>query len=851
MDRFRKLTVVAATTVLLVSGGVAAAQGAAATPASTSGRFLVQFTPGARAQGMASLNQAGAKVVLDVSHYRVAAVTMPTGRVDALRRSPGIGFVEPDPVRHLMSDQIDPNAQITPYGVTMTQADQVHANQPASKKVCIIDSGYFLGHVDLPTTNVTGTDTDVGPWAQDGLGHGTHVAGIIAALNNSTGVVGVDPGVSLHIVRVFNDNGDFYASTLMDALGNCEAAGANVVNMSLGGAEPSVLEQEAFDTAYQAGILSVAAAGNSGDTSTSYPAGYDSVVSVAAVDSTGGIADFSQANPDVELAAPGVEVLSTHPNVHQIGTLTSGPATWQGVPLIGAPLTDGITRTLVDGGLCDTSTAGVFAGDVVLCQRGSISFADKINNVAASGGVAAVIYNNNNGGVFLGVADGVTIPAIFLSTIDGAQALLSVGSAATVATGVSEPDPNGYRGLNGTSMATPHVAGIAALIWSFNPNATVGAIRDALDTSALDLGIPGRDDQYGYGLVQAQAALNALRCPSTPAGGCQDAMIEKSQIKIGKGATPSKDKLTWKWVSSGTVAAADFGDPTTTASYALCAYDQTGLVMTATTPAGGTCGTKPCWSLTSTGAKYANKALTPNGLLKISLKAGGPGAGKISVTGKGALLPVPTLPLSTPLRVRLIREDSGTCWEANYGTAVVNTPTALKASNTSTTLQPQCGTSTKCIFASSTTSTGNLGGLTGADATCASLATAAGLPGTYKAWLSTSGNDASTRLSNANVPYYLVDGTTEVANDWNGLTSGALLHAIDLDEHGISAGGQEVWTGTTTSGLASGTDCAGWTSGVSSSLADVGISSQASLQWTSAYSQFCDRTNVRLYCVQQ
>jgi hypothetical protein len=168
-------------------------------------------------------------------------------------------------------------------------------------------------------------------------------------------------------------------------------------------------------------------------------------------------------------------------------------------------------------------------------------------------------------------------------------------------------------------------------------------------------------------------------CPSAPASGCQGALTQRAQIKIGKGAIPSADKLTWKWVSSGSVATGDFGDPTTTAGYALCTYDQTGLVMTATAPAGGTCGTKPCWSVSSTGAKYTNKLLTPDGLLKISLKAGGAGAAKISVKGKGALLPIPTLPLSTPVRVQLVREDSGTCWEANYSTVPINTPTALKA----------------------------------------------------------------------------------------------------------------------------------------------------------------------------
>jgi hypothetical protein len=162
-----------------------------------------------------------------------------------------------------------------------------------------------------------------------------------------------------------------------------------------------------------------------------------------------------------------------------------------------------------------------------------------------------------------------------------------------------------------------------------------------------------------------------------------------------------------------------------------------------------------------------------------------------------------------------------------------------------------CAPTQKLVFVTSTMSTGNLGGLAGADTSCTNLATAAGLPGTYKAWLSTSGNDASTRLSHATVPYYLVDGTTKVADNWNDLTDGSIAHAINLDEHGNATGGEEAWIGTGTSGQAFGVDCAGWTSGVSSSLAEVGISSASNGTWTSAYSQFCDRTSVRLYCLQQ
>ena len=532
MSRFRSLTVLAASAVLLGSGTVAAAsQGASAAPASPSGRFLVQFSPGGQAQGVASLKQAGAEVVLNVSHSRIVAVSMPAGSVASLRTRPGINFVEPDPVRHLMSDQIDPNAQITPYGVTMTQADQVHPDNPSNKTVCIIDTGYYLGHEDLPSTNVSGTSL-AGPWGEDDWGHGSHVAGIIAAEDNDLGVVGVDPGVGLHIVRVFGSDGAFYASDLIEALGSCETAGADVVNMSLGGAGRSDIEEAAFDTAYNDGILPVAAAGNDGHDPNqdpdypvlpSYPANYASVVSVGAVDSSQAIADFSQFNPDVELAAPGVDVLSTHPLQVPIATLTSGTNTWSGAPVENTLNSDGVTGSLIDGGSCAAPLPGdAFAGDVVLCNVGTgdtgyFYYSDYIDYVALHGGAAAVLYDPNQSGLFQAYAFGADIPAITLKAADAAQALQSVGVDATVVSGkLSDPNPSGYTALGGTSMATPHVAGIAALIWSAVPNATVSQIRAALDSSALDLGDPGRDEQFGFGLVQARAALDYLIGDNTP-----------------------------------------------------------------------------------------------------------------------------------------------------------------------------------------------------------------------------------------------------------------------------------------------------------------------------------------------
>jgi subtilisin family serine protease len=390
--------------------------------------------------------------------------------------------------------------------------------------VCIIDSGYSEQHDDL--RNYTGTDftaklTDAGSgtWNQDSCGHGTHVAGTIAALaGNSIGVVGVNPGVALHIVKVFGNNslvdGGFcgwtYSSTLVNALNSCVSAGANVVSMSLGGSLKSRTEELAFNNAANKnGVLSIAAAGNAGTNATSYPAGYASVMSVAAVDANGVKASFSQSNKDVEIAAPGVAVLSTTPWV-DMNSLSAGGTPWVGGRLDGAPRTTAV-GALVDGGSC--SAAGEWGGKVVLCQRGVNSFADKVAKVQAGGGKAAVIYNNiasdptcgvNSG--TLGSAPTTTIAAITLSCADGAAALAAAGSDGTVQSVFSVPD-SGYEAWDGTSMATPHVSAVAALIWSCHHTRTNQEIRNALTSTALNGGPPGRDNSYGFGIVQARSAL--------------------------------------------------------------------------------------------------------------------------------------------------------------------------------------------------------------------------------------------------------------------------------------------------------------------------------------------------------
>jgi len=479
-------------------------------PAPGEGRYYVEFHRFGP-EASRSVRDAGGRPVYEFGQYRAVAAWLSDDARGRLQRNPNVQAIEVDPQRFPMS-------QTVPYGVTMVQAPDVSAANADSRKLCVIDSGYYRNHEDLASTTppVTGdSDSGTGNWFEDGCGHGTHVAGTISALNNSTGVLGVAPGVRLHIVKVFGSDCSWtYSSSLINALGKCRNANANVVSMSLGGGVKSRFEESAFNDAYTAGLLSVAAAGNGGNTQKSYPASYNSVVSVAAVDSGMSVASFSQQNDQVELAAPGVAVQSTVPWLSE-DTLTVSGTTYVGSHIENSPTNVSLSGALANGALCDS--VGSWSGKIVLCERGSVSFYTKVANVQNGGGAAAVIYNNAPGNFLGTLGDGYssTIPAISLSQADG-QTLVAtqIGQTGSLVTTFTKPG-SGYEAWDGTSMATPHVSAVAALVWSQVPGATNQQIRDALDSTALDRGVPGRDFAYGYGIVQAKAALDFLGGGST------------------------------------------------------------------------------------------------------------------------------------------------------------------------------------------------------------------------------------------------------------------------------------------------------------------------------------------------
>ena len=479
-------------------------------------RVIVAFKPGKAADVHAAVTAAKGAVKHEIFGMDAMAIEVPTQALNGLAHNPNVEYVEEDVKRKLFAGTTASTGtpyqlgQLVPWGIKAVQADLLAAASTGNRKVCIIDSGYDRSHEDLSGNIVTGEyDSGTGWWYTDENHHGTHVAGTIAGINNSgVGVVGVTPNrkLNLHIVKVFGADGWAYSSTLATAANKCAAAKANVVSMSLGGASSSRTEQRAFDSLQSAGILSIAAAGNDGNTVVSYPAGYTSVMSVAAVDESLTWASFSQYNSKVEIAGPGVNVLSTVPmGAGAEPTLSVGGTAYTPGAMDGSPKTSA-TGPLADFGLGDTVNTAM-AGKVCLIQRGTVDFATKVSNCKASGGVGAVVYNNAAGGFGGTLGTTVTtIPSVTASDTQGAALKAQLGASATVAVKATN-----YSFYDGTSMATPHVSAVAALVWSYFPTCTGTQMRASLTKSAKDLNAAGRDVYTGYGLVQAKAAYDRIK----------------------------------------------------------------------------------------------------------------------------------------------------------------------------------------------------------------------------------------------------------------------------------------------------------------------------------------------------
>jgi cysteine-rich repeat protein len=215
-------------------------------------------------------------------------------------------------------------------------------------------------------------------------------------------------------------------------------------------------------------------------------------------------------------------------------------------------------------------------------------------------------------------------------------------------------------------------------------------VGDACDLAicgngALDPGETCDDGNAGGGDGCSSGCRIESACAPLPQAGCRQSTLPLKSSILVKNKTPDTgDQIAWKWGKGAATTTADFGSPLTTTGYALCVYDATGgvsaLVLGRSAPAGGTCGTKPCWKQLSTGFKYTDKATTPDGIQQVMLKAGVAGKASVQVKGKGGLLGPPILPLTKDPRVTVqLQSSAGQCWEGIYSVATKNDGAQFKA----------------------------------------------------------------------------------------------------------------------------------------------------------------------------
>jgi len=386
------------------------------------GELLVRFeTKSASSTTQLTLEKYNVSAIRSLYNSDVQLLRVPEGReleiAAALNADPGVVYAEPNYIYHtfdlIPNDPSYNNQWAHPtiqspgaWGITTGSSDII---------IAIIDTGVDTGHPDLANKLVAGYDfVDYDDDPSDENGHGTHVAGIAAAIaNNGIGVAGMAWGARIMPVRALDYKGSGYNSAITEGIIWAYQNGANIINLSLGGIDDSQTMQNAVNAAHAAGSLVVAAMGNcrtsckiNGNTyynPTQYPAAYNNVMAVAATDRDDNFAYYSQYGAHCDIAAPGGDLR----------------AQWS----------NGIYSTMPTYAVYMTTNYN---------------------------------YNNN------------------------------------------------YEYMQGTSQATPHVSGLAALIWSMNPALTPDEVQDLIEQTADDLGPAGKDDDYGWGRINAHAALATL-----------------------------------------------------------------------------------------------------------------------------------------------------------------------------------------------------------------------------------------------------------------------------------------------------------------------------------------------------
>jgi len=286
-----------------------------------SGRKIVVFQTGLNDAAKDEIvRYAGGAKIKNLDLIGAKAVYLPPKAEAALARQAGVLRIDDDVVvealiRGGIAAKPTPTqpSEVLPWGVDRIDAEKVWGITTGDPiKVAIVDTGIDVKHPDL-IDNLKGGVSAVGYTSSynDDNGHGTHVAGIAAAIDNEIGVIGVGPKIDLYAVKVLNRRGSGYLSDVIEGLDWAVANGMQVVNMSLGTGSNIQSFHDAVIAAKNAGVVVIAAAGNSGG-SVIYPAAYSEAIAVSATDQNNVIASWSSRGLEINLAAPGVSIYSTY-----------------------------------------------------------------------------------------------------------------------------------------------------------------------------------------------------------------------------------------------------------------------------------------------------------------------------------------------------------------------------------------------------------------------------------------------------------------------------------------------------------------------------------------------------------
>lgn len=411
----------------------------------------------------------------------------------------------------------------TPWGITAVHAPQAwdlsHKGQGA--RVLILDTGIDRDHPALKNNFEDGKnfsdDTNTPYEYADHEGHGTHVSGTIAGAELGDGFSGVAPQAKILMGRVCQNEGCSNVA-VAEGIDWGIQEHVDVISMSLGGDFATNAEKMATQQAETAGISVVAASGNGGVNHVSYPAAFPTVIAVGAVDSKLQKADFSQWGPQLFIMAPGVAVRSSVPlgtgRDSDVSVMIDGQMqSVKSAAFMGSVRLDHADgKALVDCGLGkpEDVQGKDLTGKIALIARGEIHFSDKVKAALSAHADGVLMYNNADG-IISGTAteDGsqLNIPVVMVEQAVGQKlvAALKAGQTPTAVVAVVGTD---YATFDGTSMATPHVAGVVALIKATNPKISTQQVRDVLKTTATSLG-ESTDNEYGNGFVDAAKAVLA------------------------------------------------------------------------------------------------------------------------------------------------------------------------------------------------------------------------------------------------------------------------------------------------------------------------------------------------------